>query len=745
MNTFTSPIARRDFLKSSALAGGGLLLGFYLKAGGTASGQVLNVSKLNAAGEFIPNAFIRIAPDGLVTIISKRPEVGQGVKTSLPMIIAEQLEVDWEAVLVEQGDFNPVYGAQTAGGSNSTPTDYQPFHRLGATARTMLVAAAAQAWDAPASACRAERGAVHHRPSGRSLRYGELASRAAALPVPGEADVVLKSPRDYRLIGTRISGVDNPRIVTGQPLFGIDQKLPGMLHAMFVKCPAFGGTVRRANLDEVKTLPGVKDAFVVEGTTNLNGLMPGVAIVADSTWAAISARRQLRVEWDEGTAVNENWSDFVARANELAKQRGERQLRRDGDVDAAFAAAARVVEASYSYPFISHATLEPQNATAHFKKDDGRLEMWAPTQNPGRGVSMIASTLGVPEDRITVHMIRGGGGFGRRLAGDFMVEAAAIAMKVDAPVKLTWSREDDLQHDHFRPGGFHFLAGALDGRGRVAGWRNHFVSFGNRVDGDVRPGSGGSLNPDEFPGRWLPHYLAEQTTLECRIPMGPWRAPGSCVFSWVVQSFIDELAHAAGRDPVELRLELLGNGDVVPASGRGPDYDVARMRGVLQAVAEKAQWGRQLPRGRGQGVAFHFSHRGYFAQVAEVAVSRSGELKVDRFVSVGDVGTPIVNPSGAENQVEGSVIDGLSVALHQELDIDRGRIVQSNLHDYPLLRMPDTPARIEVHFLQTDHPPTGVGEPALPPVAPAICNAIFAATGHRIRQLPIKHADLSWS
>jgi isoquinoline 1-oxidoreductase beta subunit len=635
---------------------------------------------------------------------------------------------------------DPAYGAQFAGGSTAMPRCYTPLRQMGATARIMLVGAAAARWGVPVSECRAASGRVHHAASGRSLSYGELASEAALRPVPATKDLPLKPAAEFKIIGRRISGVDNGAIVTGKPLFGIDQKLPGMLYAAYEKCPVFGGRVLGANLDEIKALPGVRDAFVIEGTANLLGLMPGVAIVADSTWTAFSARRKLRVKWDEGRHANDSWSGFLEQATAAGAAKPGQTLRQDGEVAATLAAAPanRRVEAVYSYPFISHANLEPQNCSAWFH--DGLMEVWAPSQRPSGGQDLIHETLGLPKDRIRVHITRMGGGFGRRLSSDFMVEAAAIAQRVNAPVKLTWTREDDLQHDHYRPGGMHFLKGAVDEKGALAAWHNHFVTFGNQG----RPGSGGSLSPDEFPARFVPHYLAEMTVLNCGIPMGPWRAPGSCVFSFVFQSFMDELAHAAGRDPLEFRLALLGDRGMVTTPGERPNgYDAARMRGVVALVAEKAGWGSPLPRGRGRGIAFHFSHRGYFANVAEVTVSREGVLKVDRVVIAGDVGSQIVNPSGADNQVEGSVLDGLSAA-YQELDLDRGRIVQSNFHEYALLRITDAP-RVEVHYRLTENPPTGLGEPALPPVAPAIANAVFAATGKRIRSLPFSRTDLRWS
>lgn len=740
-----APVDRRGFLKLSAFGGGALVVGFYLKSGSSVlAAEAVNASAgAPAAAAFEPNVFIRIAANGAVTIVSKQPEMGQGIKTSLPMIIAEELEVNWKDVTVEQADLNKKYGGQSAGGSTSTPNNYDNFHRVGAVARTMLIEAAAQTWGVPAKECYAADAAVHHQPSGKKLGYGELVAKAATLPVPDAKSVVLKDPKDYKLLGTRVTGYDNPKIVTGQPLFGVDTKVPGMLYAVYEKCGAFGGKVVSANVDQIKTLPGVKDAFVIEGTSNLGGLMPGIAIVGDSTWAVFSARKQLKVTWDEGKVADTGWEKFVTQARELSKKPGEKTSRKDGDVDKVFAdSSAKVIEAEYLYPFISHTNLEPQNTTAHWH--DGMMEVWSPSQNPASGEQAIARTLNIAPDKILTHLTRSGGGFGRRLSADFIIEAAAIAYKVPAPVKLMWQREDDLRHDQYRPGGIHFLKGAVDASGKLAAWQNNFFTFGNGGN----PGSGGALSGDEFPGRWVPNYLQYSTTFETGWPMGPWRAPGSCVFAWVIHSFIDELAHAAKRDPYEFRMELLGDKDIMPGSGgngRG-DYNVARMRGVLQLAAEKADWGKKtFEKGRGAGIAFHFSHQGYFAEVAEVSVSKDGQLKVERVVAACDVGRQIVNLSGAENQVQGAIVDGIGTMMFQELNIERGRVVQSNFHEYPMIRMPDAPAKIEIHFRKTDYNTTGLGEPALPPIAPAVCNAIFAATGKRVRQFPLSRTDLRWS
>lgn len=735
----SSALGRRRFLKLSGLAGAGLVLGSYLRFTGDAFAiEVRGASEAAPAGARL-GAFVRIAPDGRIFIAAHVPEIGQGVRTSLPMIVAEELEVDWQSVTVEPVPLDGAFSRQSAGGSNTTPGNFLPLRRAGATARVMLVEAAARTWGVPAGECRAESGSVVHAATGRRLGYGELVALAATLPTPPADAVSLKDPRDYKIIGRRIGGVDNPALVTGRPLFGIDQTLPGLLHAVYVKCPVFGGKVASADLDAVKKLPGVVDAFVIEGTRNLNGLMPGVAIVAKSTWAAFQARRALKVTWDEGPRAADSWESLVREAREALGRPGRQTPRNDGDVNAAFSGAARTVEAEYVYPFIGHTNLEPQNCTAHFR--DGALELWAPTQNPGGGQRMIADVLGLPAEKIRVNITRIGGGFGRRLESDFMVEAAAIALKAPAPVKLTWTREDDMRHDHYRPGGVHRLRGAVGQDGALLAWHAHFATFGNAAG---RPGSGAGISGNEFPAHFLRDYRQEMSVLECGIPMGYWRAPGSSTLAWVTQCFFDELAHAAGADPYRYRLKLLEN-PLQPKPPRG-GFDPARMRGVLVDAAERSGWdGPALPRGRGRGIAFYFSHRGYFAIVAEVTVSQAGALTVDRVVASGDVGSPIVNPSGADNQVVGSVVDGLSAAWVQSDDLQDGRIEAGNFDAHPILRMPAAPKVVEVRLIQTDNPPTGLGEPALPPLAPAVCNAIFAATGKRVRSLPIAKVDLSWS
>lgn len=729
---------RREFIRVSALTGGGFMLS--LARPGEAWGQVATALD-DTTKAFTPGPFIKITPQNIITILAKNPETGQGVKTSLPMIVAEELDADFSKVVIEQAGLRDDVGAQFAGGSRSTPDNYLLLRRAGATARAMLIEAAAQTWSVRAEELTTDKGRVIHAATGRSLTYGELATKAATLPIPDEKNIRLKNEDEFKILGGRVGGVDNFAIVTGQPLFGIDQKLPGMVYAAYEKCPVYGGKVISANLDRVKSLPGVRDAFIIEGTDNLSGLLPGVAITADSTWAAFSAKRQLKIVWEESAGVNHSSSDYTTQAAEAAKA-GGKTVRNEGDIAAAFA-SGKVVEGAYSYPFLNHATLEPQGCTAWAR--DGGIEFWTTSQTPGSGQDLVASTLSIPKDKLKLNLVRAGGGFGRRLANDYMVEAAAIALRTNgAPVKLTWTREDDMRHDcYHRPGGFHFLKGAVDEAGRISAWHNHFVTFG--LKSAERPASGASMSPDELPARFIPNFRFDQTIIPTIVPTGPLRAPGSNGLAFVMQCFIDELAQAAGRDPVEFRLDLLGDDRVVPPSAgqRGAPYNTGRMKAVVRLAADKSGWGGKLPKGEGRGIAFHFSHSGYVAMVAEVAVSRDGTLKVRRVTAAVDVG-PIINLSGAENQIQGSIIDGLGMAWLQEMTFDRGRAVQSNFHDYPLIRSTETPA-MSVNFLQSKNPPTGLGEPGYPVVPPAVCNAIFAATGKRIRQLPFNKTDLSWS
>ena len=731
--------SRRIFLKASAATGGGLLLHAILPAAARAA----MADGAPAAGQAAPlNAFIRIATDGIATIMSKNPEIGQGIKTMLPMVIAEELDVDWKNVRIEQAPLDESkFGRQFAGGSMATPLNYDPLRRVGAAGRQMLVAAAAQQWGVPPTECTTHSGIVSHQQSGRSLAYGALAAKAATLPVPDLASVTLKDPKNFKIIGQPIPGVDTPKIVTGQPLFGIDVTVPDMLYAVFQKCPVFGGKLKSANIDALKALPGIVDVFIVQASEanpsgDLQGVNDGVAIVAKGWWQASQAREKLDVTWDEGPVAAQSSAGFAADAKKLSGQTPAAYLRRDGDVAGSLEAAAHVVEAAYAYPFLSHIDLEPQNCTAHFQH--GKIVFWAPTQNPGPGARLVAATLGIPESNITVNMTRIGGGFGRRLRNDFMAEAAWISKQVNAPVKLLWNRQDDMQHDFYRPAGFHFFKGGLDADGKLVAFSDHFVTVGR----NGKPADSATMDANEFPAQLIANLEYGQSVMESGIPTGPMRAPRSNALGFAFQSFIDEVAHQAGKDPVDFRLELLGDPRVLVNSTGKPDalrdFDTGRMRDVLRKVAEVSDWSNRgsLPPRTGKGVAFYFSHLGYFAEVVQASVASSGDVKVDHVWIVADVGRQIINPSGAEQQAQGAALDGIGQALGQAITIDRGRVVEANFDSVLPLRINQVPP-VEVSFLTTDHPPTGLGEPALPPVIPALCNAIFAATGKRIRGLPI--------
>ncbi len=732
---------RRSFLQVTALAGGGFMLGLYAKA------PALAQAKLTAENALLPSDFISIASNGIVTITARNPETGQHSLNMLPMLIADELDVEWQAVKIVRLNADNKYGIQFTGGSTATPNNWEPMRQVGGAARQMLITAAAQTWGVAASECATASGRVLHKASNRSFSYGELAAKAATLPVPELKSVKLKEPKDYKIIGTTTNDVENKDIVTGKPIFGIDVSVPGMLYAVLQKTPVFGGKAISANLDAIKAMKGVKHAFLIVGKplpsnfpNYLNddpGLEAGVAIVADSWWAANSAREKLEVKWDEGKWATLNSVDIAKKAEELSKQTPPRTLRKDGDAEAVFKSASdlsngvKVVESAYVFPFIAHAPLEPQNCTAHFK--DGKLEIWSTSQTPQIGKTIVARLLGMPESDITVHMVRGGGGFGRRLYNDSMCEAAWISKTVGAPVKLLWTREDDMQHDYYRSGGFQYLKAAVDNAGKLVAWHNHFVGYG---EGETFTHSG-QVDGGEFPARFVPNFVMQATVMPLGLKTGALRAPRSNVYSWVYQSFIDELAHAAGKDPLQFRLELLSQG--TPGG-----MNAERMIGVVKLVAEKSGWGkRTLPKGTALGIGFHYSHRGYFAEVAEVTVSTTKKIKVNKVWVAGDIGSQIINLGASENLTQGAIVDGMSEML-QEISLKNGRVVQTNYHHHPLVKMSQTPP-IEVHWIKSNNPPTGLGEPALPPILPAIANAVFTATGERIRTMPISKQGFSFA
>ena len=752
----TAPVTvnRRNFLKVSAAAGGGLMIALYsdgidLFAQGRQGGP--------AAPPIQPDAFITINADGIVTITAKNPEIGQGIKTALPMIIADELDVEWKDVRIVQSDVNAAkYGGQSAGGSTAIPGNYNTMRQIGAAARAQILAAAAATWNVPAAELTTAAGKVTHAASKRTAGYGTFAAKAATMPEPALASVTLKDPKDFKIIGTNKVGVDVKAIVTGKPLFGIDLNVPNMRFAVYEKCPVYGGTVVSANAAEIKALPGIVDCVVITADAQ-NSLASGVAIVANSWWTAQQARAKLKIQWNEGPTAAHGTKVFDAGAAAFSRQEPQSMLRSDGDAAAAMKTAAKTVEAAYQYPFLVHAQLEPCNCTAHFA--NGKLEVWSTSQTPQQAVGIAQRLSGLPADAITMHMMRMGGGFGRRLANDYIAESVAIAKAVPgAPVQLRWTREDDMRWDVYnRAAGWHYLQGGVDASGKIVAWRDHFVTVGTFAPGQDgkpvgRPSGSANFSGNEFPARFIPNFWLGQSVNESGIPTGPNRAPGSNVNAFVMQSFLHELAHAAGKDHVEFLVQLLDTPPLPipqqqgPGAGGGGGFNAARAKGVVQMVAEKSGWGkRQLPKGTGLGLAFHFSHSGYFAEVAEVSVDAQKKVKVNKVWVVGDIGRQIVNPINAKNQAEGSVVDGLGQAMNIELTIDGGKVVQKNFNEYPLIRMRQAPTAIQVDFLLSDNNPTGIGEPAMPPIIPALTNAIFAATGDRLRSLPLSKHGYSWA
>lgn len=727
-------LSRRGFIKVASGAAGGLVLGLSVGVPGVGQAQSGPPSR-----PFAPAAFVRVAPDGRITLISKNPEIGQGIKTGFGVILAEELDAKWSDVTVEQAEVNrAVYGTQIAGGSMSIPRAWDELRYAGAGARAMLVAAAAKQWGVSASDLTTSESRVIHAASGRMASYGSLATAAAALPVPDIGSLKLKNRKEYKLIGKRFTGVDNAALVRGQPLFALDVQLPGMKYASIAKCPSVGGKAKSFNVEEIKKLPGILDAFIVEGTPPVTdvmktGVLPGVAIIGKSTWAVFSARKALKIDWDTRTASKDSWTDFVKQAKALASNtQGEVVVKTKGDVDKALGrdntnTKIKTVDAFYQFGFVSHAQLEPQNTVAWFK--DGSVELWAPMQLPDP--ALVAAAADVPADRVKLNQMRVGGGFGRRLMNDFVCEAAYLSRRVEGPVQVVWTREDDMRHDAYRVGGFMGYRAGLDAQGRLSAFDAHMVSFKDTASGKVS--KGGGISPNEFPADYVDDYRASQSLMPLSTPTVWWRAPGASTMAWVQQSFLHEVAVAAGRDHLEFLLELFGRktGQAAPSAG---GLDPERAIGVIKLAAEKAGWNKPLPKGHHHGIAFYFSHLGHIAEVAEVSVDASKKVTVHRVTVAADVG-PVINLSAAENQCEGSVVDAIGT-MALEVTIEDGAAQQTNFDRYPLPRMAISP-QVDVHFVQSEHSPTGLGEPVFPPVVPAICNAIYAATGHRIRTLPV--------
>ncbi|HEY1272653.1 MAG TPA: xanthine dehydrogenase family protein molybdopterin-binding subunit [Terriglobales bacterium] len=699
-----SPISRREFVAAGVAAGAGLVIGFTLPRAAS-----------NGTRPFAPNAYLTIHPDGKISVTVARSEMGQGVHTSLPMILAEELEVDLNQITVEQAGASTLYGDQTTGGSASVRSSWGPLRRAGAAAREMLVAAAALQWGVPRAACKAEHGAVTHAASNRRLTYGELANRASALPVP--TDPKLKDPKDYKLVGTRASRNDSAAKVKGEARYGIDFRLPNMKFAVLARCPVFGGKV--ASFDD-------KEARKIAGITYVGKISDSaVAVVGDSSWAAMEGRRVLNVAWDEGAHKELNSVGISNDLKQAASSGKSFTLYSAGDVAKA---SGRRVEAAYELPFMAHAPMEPGNSTAHFQGT--KCEIWEPTQVPQDVRDSAATALGLDPDQVTVNLTLLGGGFGRRLEHDFGVEAALVSKAVNAPVQVFWTREDDLRNSTYRPASYHKLSGALDGQG----WP---VSFSHRI---VMP----SINIQKgFPAEngldteirdessfvyGIPNLRIDHVMTETPVPLGWMRSVNAMNIAFASESFLDELAVAGGKDPLELRLHLLSKDDDL--NGWHP----ARMRGVLQLAADKAGWSKPLPSGHYHGLACFACFNSYVAEVVEISMENN-EPRVHRVVGAIDCGQ-VINPGILEQQIQSGVIFALSNALRAKVTIEKGRVVQGNFDDYQPVRINEAPA-VEAYFIESHETPTGAGEPPVPPLAPALCNAIFAATRKRIRSLPV--------
>ena len=712
MKTAKLTTSRRSFLKNTAFAGGALLLGFDTFRSGSVFSLNNNSSSVPADALFQPNAYLRIGSDGIITIMAPNPEIGQGVKTSLPLLVAEELDVDWNSIQVEQAGLDTKnFNRQVAGGSGAIRSSWKSFRKAGATARTMLIEAAAATWNVPTNECSTEKGFVIHKPSGKKLGYGKLAEKASQLAVP--TDVTLKDPKEFKLIGTRIHNVDNKKIVTGKMDFGIDTKREGMLYAMVARPPAFGKKLKSFDDKAALAVKGVKQ--VLQGNNK-------VAVLATSTWAASKGRDALKVEWEDDGNLD-NTTDHLKEFATLITQTTDKPKRNDGNVDNAFPGAAKIIERTFTAPFLPHVPMEPMNFFADVR-DDG-VELYGPTQSPAGARRDVAKLLNIPEEKIMVGLSRMGGGFGRRLQSDYAVEAAELSSLAKAPVHVIWTREDDIQGGFYRPAGMYSYKAALDKNNELIAWQLNAAAIN----------SGNASRENNFPAGAVPNFRIDSHNLESKVSVGPWRAPGHNFLAFAEESLLDEIAHAAGKDPIAFQLELLDKAKTNP-TGR-VEYEPERYKAVIKTVADMANWGKRN-NGFYQGFAAHFSFGTYVAQVAEVSV-KNNKIKVQKVYCAVDCGQ-VVNLSGAETEVEGGIIDGLGVALYGELTIKDGQAEQNNFDQYNLIRINDAPD-IEVKFVENGIDPTGLGEPGLPPIAPAVCNAIFAATGKRITKLPINPAN----
>ncbi|GAB3914062.1 xanthine dehydrogenase family protein molybdopterin-binding subunit [Mucilaginibacter boryungensis] len=696
-------VSRRSFLKiTSIAAGSSLVLGFNFLNDAVA-GDI-------ADAVFSPNAYITISNTGLVTLMAPNPEIGQGVKTSLPMILAEELGVKWDAIHIEMAPYDPKYGGQVAGGSGAIRGRFAPLRKAGATARQMLITAAAQQWNAKEDECYAEDGYIIHKPSGKKLSYGELAAKAATLPVP--ADAPLKDPKDFKIIGTRVHNVDNHKIITGQPLYGIDTRRPGMLFAMVSRPPAFGKKLKSFDDTETRKVTGVKNVVQADGV---------VAVLATSTWAAKKGRDKLKVVWEDASPL-ESTAEHEAAFAKLIETKSDNAARNDGDFDKALASGGKVIEAVYSVPNLSHAPMEPMNFFADVK--DGKADLFGPTQVPQAMRSEVAKALGIPPENVTLGMPRQGGGFGRKLRPDNGVEAALISAAAKAPVQMMWTREDDIQGDYYRPASMSKYRAVISADNQLIGWH---------ANAAVLTGGSATMR-NGFPAAAIPNFRLDNHSLKSNIPTGPWRGPTANAAAFGDESFLDELAIEMKKDPIALRLELLEKAKNQPAGQAG--YNIDKFKSVINLVSQMSNWGKNTNKNTHQGFAAYYSFNTYVAQVAEITLI-NGMPRVSKVYCAVNCGR-VVNLAGAENQVEGAIIDGLSHALFSKITFDKGAAVQKNFHSYKFLRMKDAPLEVIVKFVPSEDAPTGLGEPGLPPIAPAVANAIFAATGKRYRNLPFE-------